>query len=522
MCYLYLLLITQVPKNEPDPQLHAEMAYRFCFNKDRKLKEEAQYLRFFSFYNYSKIKKLEIYQKVFRFWTNHLTFKQYLVPFYQVPESEGLLWYIDIRETNWNKAAFSSVARREVYFREPFIDSETANALRQIIKVPQQQNTDFPHVEAIVRADNFFRDTVETDRFPSYYDLLFAHKRFVPSSTPIKEKEQEFQQEVDYLGRKIFHYVDGKLVPKLKTKDQEQKSESKETDTEFRFVKFPQKEKDIEELLGVDGVLKFIRENDIDLRHGAIVEGGEIKNGSAVSRQNRLIERAYGAVGSYYKTYDVKRTSGRRDFTEQLNKNFLFDAGEILWDNPNGSLGGILVDAKGNILEIADNRFATDRSDIYFDARVRTLGSCIVCHETGYITPKDMFKTMLEKGIQIKFLTPERKLEAKAFFLDWEDKLEGDQLRHARFIKRTSGFLPGENSKNFKAWRDEYDSEIDLEKACAETGIRNKDEFESIIYKTTKARVANLVVGINMPRSTWEDDGYFEVMKQKYKQRLKK
>ena len=57
------------------------------------------------------------------------------------------------------------------------MDSETAILLRKAIEVDQDPKT--LHAEAIVRADWFFRETMESVRSPSYYDLLFANQRLV-------------------------------------------------------------------------------------------------------------------------------------------------------------------------------------------------------------------------------------------------------------------------------------------------------------------------------------------------------
>ncbi len=464
------------PGKQESVDTQAQKFYTWLKNK-----EDAKYYRGLSFYN---CKNLENRVKTMRFWINQL----HLESAVSFPEeiSEGL-YAIDLREYGWSQQSWQLVARREPYFVEPAVDSATSILLRKLIEV--EQDTKSLHVEAIVRADWLFRETMEADRSAAYHDLLFS--KFRGNTTEIVPERKEI-----YRGADGYNYE--KTIPATKkvTKGSE----------------FPKNEADFEKVFGVDKFREHFKEFKIDTRHGAIVEGME-KGISIVARQNRLVERTITPIGSYYKTFDVKETAGKRDFAETLNKNFEFDAGEILADLPAGGMAALLVDAKGTILQVADNRFAVDTSDLKFDSRVRTPGSCFICHEQKFIKPQNLVDDMLKAGVDILFKKKADSVSSRAFFLDWQDKLEHEQTRFVKFIAKTSGFKAGENANQLKLWRDEYDTPVTLKIAAIELGVSESD-FKLIASNSTKARILMLVRGLSIPRKTWEVDGYKEMVLQ--------
>jgi hypothetical protein len=493
-CVLFLQGEPVREKAPPSADSHAQKLYAWMEKK-----EDSQYWRGLSYYNYAKNKAVDKRVKTMRFWINQLHLESAVSFAEEVPGTDGLLYAIDIRFFGWTKESFSAIARREPYFREPKVDSATAVLLRKLIGVEQDPKT--THAEAIIRADWFFRDTMESDRSPSYYDALFAKFRFGASKTVTSTVEVSPAKEETFLATDGRYYK--RTVPAV-TKEVTRKVGG--------FVDFPKNEAEFEKVFAVDKFRVHLKEFKIDTRHGAVVEGQE-KGISIVARQNRLVERIITSVGSYYKTYDVKETTGKRDFAETLNKNFEFDAGEILTDLPAGGMGALLVDNKGAIVQVADNRFATDNSDLKFDSRVRTPGSCFICHEQKFIKPQNLVEDMLKAGVDILFKKKADSVSARAFFLDWQDKLETEQTRFAKFITRTSGFRPGENANQLKIWRDEYDAPVTLATASAELGVTEAD-FKLIAVNSTKARILMLVRGLSIPRRTWEVDGYKEMVLQ--------
>lgn len=468
--FTILLIALQQIASPVSPDDHAKLAAAFLSDANKSIPQEAKpYIRFLSWQNYAGSPDLETRQRTMRFWANSLHLESDPEFPHDVPGSGGLLSYLDLRDYGWTGTAWAAVAGREPYFRQPAVSAGPAQFMRVVIGASQDPKT--LHAVGIVRADWFFRETCELDRSPAYYDLLFAKQRHPDTVYEGPHRKPVFKS----------------------------------------FVDFPKTEGDVEKVLGVDSIRAYIKTSGINLQHGAVVEGGE-KGNSIVARQNRLLERTNGPIGYFWKTFDVRETSGQRDFAETLHKDFLFDAGEILFRLPGGGQGGLLVDAKGAVLNVADNRFATDNSDAGRDARVRNPGSCMVCHESGIIKPQNLIEEMLKAGVDIKFKDKKESRDARSFFLGWESKLKNDQEEYAGFIKRTSGYSPAENSRNFKAFRDAYDSPVDASRAASECGVP-LPVLLAAARKSLKARVLNLVQGISMPRKTWETDGYAEVTK---------
>ena len=498
-----LAINAQRPRlSDVTPNDHAKLAVDFLIKIPH---EDRQYIRFLSYYNFQNDPNLDRIVKVTRFWINSIH-KESDVEFpKEVPNSNGLLYFVDLRDYNWNSTAWSSVANREPYFVEPMINSAQAIALRAISNVTQNKeskdqkgNRIFPfHCDSIVRADWFIRDTSEQDRSDSYFDLLFAKERFISTKQITKKKV-----EVNWKGGKW----NDKDLPAGKYF-----YETEDVKFNNANINFPKDEKDFEKVFGVDLTLDFIKKSGLNLQRGAVVEGAE-KGVSIVARNNRLIQRTYGPIGWYYKTFDVKDTDGRRDFAETLNKDFDFDAGEILARLPGGGQAGLLVDSAGKILTVADNKIAHDSSDFKFDTRVRNVTSCVICHSSGIIKPQNLVEEMLKAGVDIKFKDKKDARDARSFFLNWGKKLTTDQEEFQEFIQRTSGYKPQENSTNFKAVRDNYDSPVTAQTAANEVAL-SLDMFRMIAARSTKARVLMLVQNLAIPRKSWEIDGYYEVIK---------
>ncbi len=123
--------------------------------------------------------RLPVAQAVMRWWLNQLSTEQAVARPALVSGSQGLLWQLDLRDYNWNARAWRVVARREPYFREPWVSREAARLLRlRIGEEPRPDDDGTAHVIGVVRADWLFRETIESARSDSYYDLLYAGKRF--------------------------------------------------------------------------------------------------------------------------------------------------------------------------------------------------------------------------------------------------------------------------------------------------------------------------------------------------------
>lgn len=422
-------------------------------------------------------------QQTLSFWLPSMSRESGVEFAREVPGSDGLLWVLDIRDFGWNEGSRRAVALREPYFREPWVGHEAAEALRHEIGAIVDNKT--YHVEGVVRADWLFRETAETDRSQSYYDLLYTRERF--------GKREWWSGDSQY---KRGWYFKGA-------------NEGGKVDANF-----PRNERDLEKLLGVDVIADLLRKNYLGQEHGAVVEEGA----SIVARQNRLIWRIPGLTGAYYKTFDVLKGDGRRDYVERnpelpedvAANRMVFDAGEIIFVLPNKAQGYLLINQKGDRIESADNKAAIDSTDPR-DRRVRTPGSCVGCHGQGINTPENIVEANLRGGLDTKFYEKAKARDTRAFYLGWERKLKGDQDNYTEYVKATCGRKSEANATAFLQARNAYDAPVDLKQACAETGL-TEQQLRYIGQKTPHARLLMLLRGRTIPRAVWEADTYRETM----------
>lgn len=407
-------------------------------------------------------------QKVMRWWLNQLSTDPDVAQVEAVAGSGGTLWAIDLRDFRWNAAAWREVARREPYFREPWVMHEAAALLRVRVGEDAHEEKDGTvHVIAVVRADWLFRDSIESARSTTYYDLLFAGQRFVR-------------------GKKID---------------------------------FPKDEADWNAFFGIDVTAKHLAKLKIDVRKGAITAGSndDPVNGSIVARNNRVIQITRGPFGVAMKTFDVRVTAGDRDFIESAPDvavgKIAFDAGELLAALPNGGQAGLLIDGKAKRIEFATGDFVHPRSADGRTPDVRTMMSCVVCHapDGGLIPPRDTFADLLRSGVELKIKDRKVRNRTRAFFLNWEDEIAGHQRPYLKLLRLTAGVKAAELPAAFLALRDGYDDPVTPEQAAREAGV-GLHAFKAAAARSVKARLGQLAAGVPIPRAAWERGAFREAL----------
>ncbi len=491
-------------------------------------------------------KDLPDFKKVMAWWINQLSFRQgWAVP-QDIPGTKGRLQYIYLSSYGWNSAAWQTVVERETYCREEQgvgsggtkylqelkgaqLDAvklakdvpTTAEFLRRAAGTPVSDKltaqNKFP-VEMMCWAPWLFRETVESDRSPSYYDLLFAKDRFFPV-TGGKQKVKKTRKVDKVVGPNGgVDSAGNKYPPGHKYQITEEYEEEVENKGKFQFVDFPKNETDWDRAFGIDLVRKFSKDQKIDLDYGAVVEGGQDQpgKGSIVSLHNRLVLTVPIPTGAAMKTFDVRETSGKRDFAEEAPNlpfgDITFDAGELLAFLPNGGLAAFLTNARGDRLEIADNRFAKDSSDSKMDARVRNPGSCVVCHApaNGFILPRNLVEEMLKAGVDLKIKDKEKRDRVEAFYLGWEKRVRAYTAPYEELMLKTTGWTGAKLATEFLEMRNFYDSPVNVDQAAAEMGLE-VEAFKVLCLKSPRALPARLVQGLAVPRRSFEQDGFREM-----------
>lgn len=416
---------------------------------------------------------------------------------------------VDLRDYRWNAAAWAAVAAREPYTREPEVSPETAQSLRLLAGVRQDPKT--LAVDVVVRGDWLVRETMESDRSTSYYDLLFANQRFKGGAA----KDAEGKVEFDHPGGRYTSPTTG-VTQELKA-GRYWHAVKKTSAAPVAFVDFPKNLKDWDEFFGVTAVKELLAKQQINVENGAVVAGSsdDPKNGSIVARNNRVVFILPIPTGVALQTFDAKRTAGDTDYLENAPDvavgNIKSDAGELLASLPNGGQAGLLIDGQGNRAEVAPTTFAHNKADPRF-VDVRTMMGCVTCHAPtgGFIPPRNLVPEILADGVEVKIKDREVRNRVRAFYLDWDDKVKGWQRPYEKLITRTTatvkepkGLTPAKLVAEFLAYRNWYDDPVSLEQAVRELGGKpDPARF------TGKARIVGLIRGRAVPRQAWESDVY--------------
>lgn len=481
-----------------------------------------------------------------RFWVNTLSTQKLITLPQEVAGSGGKLYRIlDIQDYGWNTPAWRAVAAREPYHREPWIDHQVAKTVRDLIGERPDPVTD--HVFTVVRGDWFFRETAEADRSTSYYDLLYAKFRFTEIGKVIERVKQEggtrkIQKEVVVPWKGGVWPNDGKYYEKgsfthKQTVEVEEKVIVAEDvidngSTIFKFVDFPANKKDWDKAWTLDTGL-FVKDLKFKTANGAVAigMGDDPKRGSGVARNNRLllfIGHPNVLGGSSLESFDVLDPTGDKDYVQNAPNlargKIQFDAQELLLSLPNGAQAALLTaGADEKRVEFADPKVAIDGDPL--DRRVRTPGSCVVCHAASYgvIPPINMVKEFFGPNgkTDIFFNIKNRDLERdfRGFFQNWEDKIEPvlqtpykSMIAVSTVYGKEKPMTGPEIAKLTDELRRKYDAPLNLAQVALETGMTEL-KVKTTAAESPRAWMAVLVRGETVPRRVWEKTEFAELMK---------
>lgn len=494
------LALEAAPVPNPDAHVKLALGHRAAAVAER----DRPYVRYLSLYDVPA-GDLWDYRRFLAWWCQQLSFERAVTLPEEVPGSGGRLVWVDLRWYGWNPAAWKAVARRDPFAREPWVFHRGAEELRRGAGYAEEPlaKDGTRAVLGMVRASWFLRETLETRRSPSYYDLLFAKFRFPGEwywwSGGADRQGQEFQ---------AGWY----------TRERAEK-----------FVDFPKDVKDWEKAFGIDVIKTFGKETKVDLDFGAVVAGGRDHpgEGSIVALNNRLVVTMQGPFGATMRTFDVNQTSGDRDYSETLifkggkfvkgsGADAVFDAGELLAYLPNGGQAGLLIDGRGNRVEVAGGDVANDVFDKRMNQGVRNYGSCITCHAGagGFIPPRDVEDADRKAGIKRKFKDKEQESRYRSFFSNWQKRIKGYAEPYEELVVESS-IHP--KDRQAKVWagsdvakmtgkvRDDYDSPVTAERGARELGVPEA-AFKFLCSRSPKHRLNQLVQGRSIPAGVWEKD----------------
>lgn len=267
------------------------------------------------------------------------------------------------------------------------------------------------------------------------------------------------------------------------------------------ILQLPATARELETLLRVDA--------DDNIRSTQAARAGF--NGSAVSRNNRLIERHESSYGYYWKSYDFGNNVDRKNlFSHPLGpgdseRDFEHDGGELIFSLPNGFQGYMLVDAKGGRIDKGPTEIVSDPKRP--DRAVENGLSCMSCHVRGLLPKADQIRLHVAANpgaFKIKELDTVLALYTPQ---DQFQKLLEMDAETFRGALGQAG-LPVSISEPIVALAILFESELDLTLVAAEAGL-SPDEFQQRLKKSPK--LARILGSLLTPGGTVKRDSFAQV-----------
>ena len=239
-------------------------------------------------------------------------------------------------------------------------------------------------------------------------------------------------------------------------------------------LQLPRTERELERLVGVDVAA--------DLARRKAARAGF--NGSGIARNNRVVERHQSSFGAYWKTYDFATGLDRQNvFANPLGpgregRSFRYDAGEIIFDLPNGLHGYYLANSAGARIDEGPVTIVSVKNRP--DPRVITGVSCMSCHARGLIPKTDQVRSLLDDDPR-SFLPADARTIKDLYppDEDMQKLFRNDTSRYIASLEQT-----GVNSKGatepVEALSLRFDLDVDLETASVELGLPAADFLKGI------------------------------------------
>lgn len=242
------------------------------------------------------------------------------------------------------------------------------------------------------------------------------------------------------------------------------------------ILQLPHTEKELEVLLHVD-----VAEN---IRTAQTARAGF--NGSAVSRNNRMIERHDSSYGYYWKSYDFAKNIDRQNlFSHPLGpgtteKLFKHDGGELIFSLPNGFQGYLLVDGAGRRIDKGPTEIVSDPRQP--DRAVENGLSCMTCHVRGMLPKDDQIRAHAEKN---PGSFTKKELESILALYPTQErfqKLIEEDTEKFRKATEQAG-MPPALTEPIRALATLFETELDLPLAAAEASM-TPDDLQKLLAKT--------------------------------------
>ncbi|WP_254507472.1 SHD1 domain-containing protein [Anatilimnocola floriformis] len=206
-------------------------------------------------------------------------------------------------------------------------------------------------------------------------------------------------------------------------------------------------------------------------------------NRSGVSQNNRLIEWHKSPYGSYWKSYDFGRNTGRQNLFEYplgpgtTEGMFKHDGGELIFTLPNGLQGYLLVDENGKRIDQGPTAIVSDPKRP--DKAVTNGVSCMSCHYTGVIPKVDE----VGPAVRANAKAYENSKDILALYREPADLnrvLTEDAKRFAGAMQKLGVSSLSRSGEPISAMAARFELELDPQLAAAEFGLKQDDFFKRL------------------------------------------
>ncbi len=274
------------------------------------------------------------------------------------------------------------------------------------------------------------------------------------------------------------------------------------------LLDLPRTDNELEKALGIDTRRNFL--DGRSLRVG-------VEN-SRVSNANRIAERSSTANGSYWRTFDFRNQTEKRNAIQNplgpafeantFNSTaFAHDGGEIIFTLPNGFPGFFVVDARGNRLDKAPEDVVSDPTKISRSAAVVPGLSCITCHT-------ETMQTKMQDSVRSGFPFGGSELEQVANLYRSQREvdltLNHDRDQYVQAIDKALTPFIKSRIEPVREVVERYNRPLTLEDAAYEVSVDPYLLKKAILTNSDLQRkgLRPLADGRTISRQTWEQPGF--------------
>jgi hypothetical protein len=235
----------------------------------------------------------------------------------------------------------------------------------------------------------------------------------------------------------------------------------------------PNTVRELEQMLGIETARDLEEEKNV-ARAGL--------RSSAVSQNNRVLERHVSPHGAYWKSFDFRSNLDDQNiFKDPLELNPA--GGEIIFNLPNGLQAYFLANAFGRRIDEAPIAIVSDRNNPD-DPVIRNGRSCMSCHYIGIQSFKDEVRPVV-RGLPFASFDREKVLAIYPTQETLDNAIERDRNRFEQAAKALGASTTSAQAEPINALSRRFSSELNVNLAAAEAGLEI-GEFQSRIARSQR------------------------------------